>query len=155
MGKEQKRSPDRKETKRSPDKSVITINSVVNVTFDEHKGVTVQSRQRISKWDSVEIYIDNIPVDVDLLSFFFFIDKLAEGNCSRIRYRILDDHRFFAHATISGKPKKNWGGFAVETASRIHGQEVMGISRKDSRTLKSYVAADCGPAVKSQAVVLG
>ena len=155
MGKEQKRSPDRKETKRSPDKSVININSAVNVTFDEYKGVTVQSRQRISKWDSVEIYIGNIPVDVDLLSFFFFIDKQAEGNCSRIRYRILDDNRFFAHATIAGKSKKHWGGFAVETARRIHGQEVMGISRKDSRTLVSYVAESCGPAVKSQAVVLG
>ena len=155
MGKEQKRSPDRKETKRSPDKSVINLNSAVNVTFDEYKGVTVQSRQRISKWDSVEIYIGNIPVDVDLLSFFFFIDKLAEGNCSRIRYRILDDPRFFAHATISGKSKKNWGGFAVETASKIHGKEIMGICKLDSRKLKSYVAADSGPAVKIQAVVLG
>ena len=80
MGRGQKRSPDRKETKRSPDKSVININSAVNVTFDEYKGVTVQSRQRISKWDSVEIYIGNIPVDVDLVTFFVFIDNLAEGN---------------------------------------------------------------------------
>ena len=83
-----KRRPDRKETKRSPDKSVIGRNKKVNVTFDEYKGVTVQSRQRISKWASVEIHIGNIPVDVDLLSFFNFIDKLAEGKCSRIRFMI-------------------------------------------------------------------
>ena len=126
-------------------------NRKVNVTIDEHKAVVVQSRQRKSKCDHAEIYIGNIPVDVDLLSFFKFIDKLAEGNCSQIRYRIIDGHRFFAHATISGKSKK----FAAETASKIHGQYVMGISKNDSRKLKSYVAADSGPAVKIQAVVLG
>ena len=130
-------------------------NKKVNVTFDEHKAVVVQSRQRKSKCDHAEIYIGNIPVDVDLLSFFKFIDKLAEGNCSQIRYRIIDGHRFFAHATISGKSKKYLGQFAAETASKIHGQYVMGISKNDSRKLKSYVAADSGPAVKIQAVVLG
>ena len=129
-------------------------NLKVNVTFDEHKAVVVQSRQRKSKCDHAEIYIGNIPVDVDLLSFFKFIDKLAEGNCSQIRYRIIDGHRFFAHATLSGKSKK-LGEFAAETASKIHGQYVMGISKNDSRKLKSYVAADSGPAVKIQAVVLG
>ena len=130
-------------------------NKKVNVTIDEHKAVVVQSRQK-NKWDHAEIYIGNIPVDVDLLSFFKFIDKLAEGNCSQIRYRIIDGHRFFAHATLSGKSKK-LGEFAAETASRINGQYVRGISNndKDGRKLKSYVAADCGPAVKSQAVVLG
>ena len=129
-------------------------NLKVNVTFDEHKAVVVQSRQRKSKWYHAEIYIGNIPVDVDLLSFFKFIDKLAEGNCSQIRYRIIDGHRFFAHATLSGK-SKNLGEFAAETASKIHGKYVMGISKNDSRKLKSYVAADSGPAVKIQAVVLG
>ena len=131
-------------------------NKKVNVTIDEHKAVVVQSRQRKSKCDHAEIYIGNIPVDVDLLSFFKFIDKLAEGNCSQIRYRIIDGHRFFAHATLSGKSKK-LGEFAAETASRINGQYVRGISNndKDGRKLKSYVAADSGPAVKIQAVVLG
>ena len=131
-------------------------NKKVNVTIDEHKAVVVQSRQRKSKCDHAEIYIGNIPVDVDLLSFFKFIDKLAEGNCSQIRYRIIDGHRFFAHATLSGK-SKNLGEFAAETASRINGQYVRGISNndKDGRKLKSYVAADSGPAVKIQAVVLG
>ena len=131
-------------------------NKKVNVTIDEHKAVVVQSRQRKSKCDHAEIYIGNIPVDVDLLSFFKFIDKLAEGNCSQIRYRIIDGHRFFAHATLSGKSKK-LGEFAAETASRINEQYVRGISNndKDGRKLKSYVAADSGPAVKIQAVVLG
>ena len=128
-------------------------NKKVNVTIDEHKAVVVQSRQRKSKCDHAEIYIGNIPVDVDLLSFFKFIDELAEGNCSQIRYRIIDGHRFFAHATISGKSKKNWGGFAVETASKIHGKEIMGICKLDSRKLKSYVAADC--AVNRHTIVLG
>ena len=43
-------------------------NKKVNVTIDEHKAVVVQSRQRKSKCDHAEIYIGNIPVDVDLLS---------------------------------------------------------------------------------------
>jgi hypothetical protein len=137
-------------------------NKKVNVTFDEHNAVVVQNKKFEwvkSRCDHAEIYIGNIPVDADLLSFFKFIDKLAEGMCSQIRYRIIDGHRFFAHATISGKSKKNLHirEFAAETASKIHGQYVKGISKndRDIRKLKSYVAADSGPAVKIQAVVLG
>ena len=38
--------------------------------------------------DQVENYIGNIPVDIDLMTFYHFIDKLAEGKCSRIRFMI-------------------------------------------------------------------
>ena len=70
---------------------------------------------------------------LDLIYFYHFIDKLAQGECSRIRFRISDGLRHFAFATISAKS-------ASETARRINGKQILGVSKLDKRKLKSHLA---------------
>ena len=80
--------------------------------------------------DQVEICIGNIPVDIDLISFYHFIDKLAEGECSQIRFNISYGSMHLAVATISAKT-------ASETARRINGKQILGVSKLDKRNRKA------------------
>ena len=59
----------------------------VAVFYDKDNGVVLRRWDRTTI-DQVEIKIGNILVDIDLITFYHFIDKLAEGKCSRIRFMI-------------------------------------------------------------------
>ena len=98
----------------------------VAVAFDEWFGVVIKGLGKTPK-DSVEVYIGNIPCDIDLVYFYKFIDKLAQGECNRIRLRCFDGFRHYGFAAISAKK-------ASETAKKIHGKQL------NSRELKSYLA---------------
>ena len=117
---------------RTLDKSLATTEGAVTVLLDEHNGVVVRRLDKTTK-HQVEIYIGNIPFDIDLIYFYHFIDKLAQGECSRIRVRRLDGFRHFAFATVSVKN-------ASETARRINGKQILGVSKLDKRKLKSHLA---------------
>ena len=117
---------------RTLDKSLANTEGAVTVLLDEHNGVVVRRSDKTTK-NQVEIYIGNIPVDIDVLYFYHFMDKLAQGECSRIRFRFTDGFRHFAFARISAKT-------ASETARRINGNKTSGLSKLLRRTLTCHLA---------------
>ena len=117
---------------RTLDKSLAKTDGAVTVLYDKANGVVV-GRLYKTTMHQVEIYIGNIPFHIDLIYFYHFIDKLAQGECSRIRLRRFDGFRHFAFATISAKS-------ASETARRINGKQILGVSKLDKRKLKSHLA---------------
>ena len=104
----------------------------VAVFYDKDNGVVLRNWDKATM-DQMEIYIGNIPVDIDLISFYHFIDKLAEGKCSRMRFMISYGYRHFAFATISAKT-------ASETARRINGNKTSGLSKLLRSTLTCHLA---------------
>ena len=109
---------------------------VVFYDKDNAGGVVLRSWDKTTM-DQVEICIGNIPVDIDLISFYHFIDKLAEGECSQIRFNISYGSMHLAVATISAKT-------ASETARRIDGKTISGVSKLLSRTLFCHLACEGG-----------
>ena len=101
---------------------------------DNAGGVVLRSWDKTTM-DQVEICIGNIPVDIDLITFYHFIDKLAEGECSQIRLNISYGSMHLAVATISAKT-------ASETARRIDGKTISGVSKLLSRTLFCHLACE-------------
>ena len=107
--------------------------AIIAGPFLPEPAVNVLRRWDRTTIDQVEIKIGNIPVDIDLITFYHFIDKLAEGKCSRIRFMISYGYRHLAFATISAKT-------ASETARRINGNKISGLSKLLRRTLTCHLA---------------
>ena len=139
MAKKKKGSPGERE--RQPFQLAFNIHQLagdVAVFYDKDNagGVVLRSWDKTTM-DQVEICIGNIPVDIDLISFYHFIDKLAEGECSQIRFNISYGSMHLAVATISAKT-------ASETARRIDGKTISGVSKLLSRTLFCHLACEGG-----------
>ena len=137
MAKKKKGRPQKRERQAFQLASNIhKTDGAVAVFYDKDNGVVLRNWDKATM-DQVEIYIGNIPVDIDLITFYHFIDKLAEGECSQIRFNISYGSMHLAVATISAKT-------ASETARRIDGKTISGVSKLLSRTLFCHLACEGG-----------
>ena len=93
---------------------------------DEAKGVVIRGVNKPNN-DTVEVYVGNIPIEIDLVQFYKLIDKLSDGECNHIRLACCRGFRKYGFAAISAKKASN-------TVKKIHGKQLI------SRELTSYLA---------------
>lgn len=99
----------------------------VAIHFDDvAKGVVIRGVNKPNN-DTVEVYVGNIPIEIDLVQFYKLIDKLSDGECNHIRLACCRGFRKYGFAAISAKK-------ASATVKKIHGKQLL------SRKLKSYLA---------------